>query len=340
MAATQYTSRNIVIDNVIHLPKSAAKRAADRLVLELHPYSPSTDLARFPRTPVFAEVETFSQTWRSLPSVVLDNTYSYNANLDVQRALSAKIFSEPETFVQPQRGNAIVVLQTYTTPAQHSTSTRSIVVETTVSFHGQRGSLLVLAQAPAPSIPADVFTGSDTFIGWPLETFEPPTFPQAWKSSALILNGFAPYIPAHDVQRAPQAKVFSDPEVFAQSWVTNVTILNGRAAYVAANDFRAAQAKVFPEPETFLKAWTFNPIVMQGFTPYNPGTDVRDLIPQQKWFTDPEVFAQQAIGSNVVILNVAPAPPYVPLDIGMIGIRVRPGGYIRMNIRPNQNYPL
>lgn len=242
---------------------------------------------------------------RSAALLVLE-AYPYVVANDLQRFPKAIFFPEPEVFAQTWRSMPAVTL---------------------------------FLPPPAPPVPADIFVGEDTFTGWPVEAFEPPTFPQSWKYNAVILNKFTPYNPATDVRRRPQATVFSDPETFAQSWKTSVTILNGRASYIAANDFRSRQAKVFTDPEVFAKPWLFNQILLNSAPPYNPVTDVTRLKPPAKFFTDFEVFSQAQKGSYVV-RNVAPAAPYTPLDVAMIGMRIRPGGYVQMNIRPNQNYPL
>jgi hypothetical protein len=330
-----------LIENTSFLPRTAASIAAALLVLEPYPYVVANDVGHSTKNQIFSEPETFLQMWRSQPSIFLDSTFNYNFKLDTFRTPSAKIFSDPEIFPQQQRGSAVVVLDTYPVLAQQFTSSRSMVVEnTTASFRGQKGSLLVLAQKASPAVPADAFLGSDTFIGWPLETFEPPIFPQTWKAYLAILNSAPSYVPGTDVLRAKQAQVWSDPDFWGQSWRTNVTILNGTAAYVFVNDFRFSQSKVFPEPEVFLQPWLFNSVVMQSFTPYSAATDTTQLKSSAKVFTDPDVFDQSQHGSNVVVLNVPPAPPYVQQDVSVIGMRIRPGGFIQMNIRPNSSYPV
>jgi hypothetical protein len=333
------TITSVTVENTTLLPRTAAKIAAALLVLQPYPYVVGHDVQRYPHPSFYPEPETFIQPQKLLPSVTLHPSFQYNANLDVQRAPQAKVFSEPEIFPQQQRGSPTVVLVSYPTPQYLITSVRSILAENVSTFRGQRGSLVVvLSQAAAPNVPADIFNGQDTFIGWPTDSFEPPTFPQQWKASAIVLNSFTAYNPAHDVQRLPQAKFFAPDDTFPQPWKTNVTILNGSAQYIYANDFRITQQKVYSEPEVFAQAWRSNQVILNGFPPYNPATDVTRLVRSDKTYSEPEVFAQAQRGTAPVI-NVPQAAPYVPVTISLVGIRIC-GPKIFINIRPNQSYPL
>jgi hypothetical protein len=330
-----------VVDTVVSLPRSAAKISANLLVLEAYPYLQASDI-RYGQKPFFGvEPDIFPQAWRPAASVFLDNTFLYNAAVDAPRITQQKVFSEPEVFAQAQRAALVVLSAPYPGVPQNLRTTTPVQIETTVSFHGQRGSLLVLAQQAPPPVPIDIFNGNDAFYGWPLETFEPPIFPQTWKGAFVVTNGFPAYNPAPD-RRARQAVFFAETETFLAPWKTNVTILNGTAGYVAANDFRktTGTTKIFPEPEVFLQPWRFSSVILNGFAPYNPATDVTQLKQPLKLILEPEVFAQAQRPARVVWDVQAPAPAYVPQSISIIAMRVRPGGYIRMNIRPNQSYPL
>ena len=69
-------------------------------------------------------------------------------------------------------------------------------------------------------------------------------------ASLLVINSYA-YVPGKDVQRAPQAKVFSEPETFPQAWRGSFVVVTAPFYNYKVDIQRASQAKVFSEPEVF-----------------------------------------------------------------------------------------
>jgi len=169
----------------------------------------------------------------------------------------------------------LLVLQSYQTGSlqpQTLFSYRNVQVENIVRIHSWKGSLLVLAQTTP--LTADILLGNDT-TGW--GDWTPESYIQPWKFNQVILNGFTPYNPGHDVQRWPMARQVLEPEVF-------------------------------------IKPWTFNNVVINGFTPYNPGHDVQRQAQAKQWMDYPE-YPQNWHVTNLVtnqvnpVFVVTPNPP-------------------------------
>jgi len=73
-------------------------------------------------------------------------------------------------------------------------------------------------------------------------------------AAAFLVLTSLPVTYAHDVQRASQAKVFSEPETFIAPQRSSFVTVLSQAPYVVSHDVqRASQAKVFSEPETYVR---------------------------------------------------------------------------------------
>ncbi len=156
----------------------------------------------------------------------------------------------------------LLVLQSYPPPPQIFASKRVVQVENPTRVQPWKGSLLVLGTGPN-ALTADIFIGQDTY-GWPVEMFEAPTFPQAWKYNSVIYNSYSTYVFAND-RRAKQAVVFYEEDTFFKQWKSSQVLLNTFIPYVPGTDVaRAKQALYFTDPEIFFGAQPKNPIVIGG----------------------------------------------------------------------------
>lgn len=280
------TAKNLTTDNLALLPKTAAKLAAAFLVLLPYPYVVAKDVARAPQAKVFSEPETFSQAQRGSTVVIL-TAYAppYNPALDIGRSTQAKFFTEPETFTQTQHGTPLGIATNPIVPWIQR-GPRAVLVETTVTFRGQRGTLVVLSQPPIAPTSGDVFSSQDTG-GW-------PEIPDVWsppqRVTSLVLNTFSTYVVARD-RRITQARVFSEPEVFIQPQHLNF-VINSTFPYNQGTDvtWLAKQAKVFSDPEVFVRPHA--PISDSiNYKPYATATDIQRAR-MALYFTDPEVYAK------------------------------------------------
>lgn len=306
------TAKYITVENVSVIPRTAAKLAAAFLVLQPYPYLVAKDVQRAPQAKVFAEPEAFAQAQRGSAVVVL-TTYSppYNPVLDTGRVSQAKVFNEPETFAQAQHGTPLSIATNAVVPS-FRWSARAVSVETTINFHGQRGTLVVLSQAPAAPTSGDVFSGQDT-VGW-------PEIPDVWappqRVTSLVSNTFTTYNIATD-RRIQQAKIFSEPEAFIQPQHLNF-VINSTFPYSAATDVTRlkSQGKVFGDPEVFVRAQS--PILSSiNFKPYTAATDVQRAR-MALYFTEPEAFAQHRRPAFVItngLVQVSPLEFATTLDI-------------------------
>jgi len=294
------------IENVTFLPKSAAKVAAGFLILTTVQYNPAPDVQRAKQAKFFEEPATFIKTQQPSNLVVLRGVPStYNQATDVIRVRQAKVFEDPAIFVKTQTSNP-VVLATYATAFQQFTAQRHVFVENVSAVKGQKGTLVVLSQAPLITGSSDIFMGQDTY-GWPKESAEPEYFIKAMQGFPLVTNTFTGYNPATDVRRASQAKYFQDLETFTPPTHINY-VVNNTFPYNPATDVTRLkhQALYFPEPDTFLK--TKGPLSLAlNFTAYVPGTDVRRQ-QQVKYFQDVEVFSKPWRNNKIVTEGTAGVP--------------------------------
>ena len=296
----------IQVENVTVLPKSAAKVAAGFLILTTVQYNPAPDVQRAKQAKFFEEPATFVKTQQPSNLVVLRGTpVTYNPATDVRRATQAKVFEEPAVFLKPQYSNPLV-LAAFVTQPQIFQSVRNICIENASVVKAQKGTLVVLSQAPLITGSSDIFCGQDTY-GWPKESAEPETFAKTQRGFPVITNAFTSYNPATDVRRAQQAKYFQDPEVFLPPTHINY-VVNNTFPYNPAIDVTRLkhQALYFPEPDTFLK--TKGPLsIALNFTAYVPGTDVRRQ-QQVKYFQEVEVFSKPWRNNKIVTEGTAGVP--------------------------------
>jgi hypothetical protein len=260
MAVTQVTTRNVVIENVVQIPKSAAKVAAAFLVLQPYPYVVAHDLFRTHQALYFQEPEVQIQPWKG-SLVVITNATPISPAKDARRAKQATFFPEVETQIAPQK-SYLNTLASYAQVASTLYSSKSLLVENVTRITSWKGTINVLNVAQGVPQSSDVFSGHDT-QGWPLESFEPPTFLQTWKSNAVITNSFPVYTPATD-RRSKQALYYPDVEFYIQPWKSNVVVLNTFPVYNPAIDRRSKQSLFFVEPESYLKVAPFNQVIING----------------------------------------------------------------------------
>jgi hypothetical protein len=156
----------------------------------------------------------------------------------------------------------LLVLQNYPGATQVFAGTRAVVVDNVSRVQAWKGNLTVLGTGPN-ALNADIFIGQDTY-GWPIEAFEPPTFGQVWKYSAVILNSFSTYNVATD-RRARQSVQFFEPEVFLKAWTASQVVVNTFTPYVPSHDVqRARQAYYYQEQEVFSRPQPYNALIING----------------------------------------------------------------------------
>lgn len=262
MAVTQVTTRNVVIENVTQIPKSAAKVAAAFLVLQPYPYVVGHDLFRAPQAHYFQEPEVQIQPWKG-SLVVITNAIPLSDAKDIRRVKQAQFFQEPETQLAPQKGFLLATLTSYAQVASPLYTQRAVVFENVSQITSWKGTLPVINVSASVPQSSDVFSGHDT-QGWPLESYEPPTYPLQWKSNPVVINSFPVYNPAID-RRSKQALYFPDVEFTVQPWRSNVVVLNTFPVYVPSHDVqRQRQAYYAPEPESYLKTAPYNALIING----------------------------------------------------------------------------
>lgn len=307
----------VVVENVIVLPKSAAKVAAGFLVLTTLPITPATDVRRQPQAKFFQEPDSFAQAQRSSFPVITNSLKPYNQATDVRRAPQAKALQEPDVFPQAQKGNLITTITAVSAPVPITLQRKTFTVETISVVKSQRGTPLVIGNGPTPVIvqSSDLLSGNDTY-GWAspdqFDFFAPP-----WKVTELVVNTFPAYNPGADAKRTSQAKAFQEPDQFAQTQRIAPNIIN-LFGYNPATDVTRLikQAKWFEEPASFVK--TQGTLGALNFKAYIPGTDVQRA-KQAKVFQEPDIFTRTAPFSAIIINGTAIPPPLPPTLLTAVG---------------------
>jgi hypothetical protein len=255
----------VFIENVSQLKSAAKGAAALNVITNFFTYSQGKEQRRPKQAIYFQEPEVF---YKKMPGFSpATNFASYQFAKDVRRQKQAIYFQEPEVFLKPQTGNLVVTLATQAdTNVGPLNTVRYVSIENLSVIKSNRGTLLVLAQAPPGPAPVDVFISQD-INGWPIEMFEPPYFVSKMPSSFVVLNSFPAYNVATDIKRARQAIYFQEPEVFLlpmRGWFGGGPAQNFTVYNPGTDVRRQIQARFFQEPEVFLKPWAYNPVILNG----------------------------------------------------------------------------
>lgn len=241
-------------------------------------YNPATDVRRAIQAKYFEDQPTFVKTQASNPLVL-----ATNALVPQTLYSQTSIFVDTVTVIKSQKGSLVVLSQAPVIPqssdtfiGQDTTGWPKEAFEPESFVKTQRGWPLVTNTFTAYNPGTDVRRASQAkFFA------EPETFVRTAPFNYLTNNTVA-YNFRTDITRLKhQALYFAEAEVFLKSPRPFPIALNF-TPYVPATDVRRAQqAKVFTEPEVFARPAPFNEVITNGLVQSTPlefahGIDIYD----------------------------------------------------------------